>query len=616
MSGFADLARRRQIWADLCASPDVVHARPRLSTPVHAHLRFSIRTNMAPGPRSSMRIHFLVVGEPNEKCRVSTVNTPRGEVYPTRGTGETIEKLIHEIRGSFRKTSSINFDPLDIDIYRANMYRYLDLIHTAQTCQSLFPINYYYPKAEGDPKCVAFLVKMGRVIENNLAPPEDELDDKPREPKWYWDCLQRLQHAVRKLGPPPHNAKAAAFPRYQKGLARILDGQRDGAAFGNKAPPIELYNPVFAQLRKDLFNKDTPASVEMVRLTQTLMSSLSCLENDEPERAECAREHIFQLLGTDSVGTVNLEHTSPDRHCAVSLSVSLDTSSEGTVAPLIVEDRAEMGTAGTGPGEQAELSYLQYWMDPSASAAPREELLYASCCPSIRLAIAGPHVCVMGAVLLDRVDVQRFTGWMYVGEDDADGQDFPNDLGVVCADRLALVLVSLGHAVERLCAWYQTNVKPGRRSFARFFPRIAGSPSTSAGEETGFVYLRGLQPHAACKTLLAQKQGSAGNAGLLVVGFAETCGREVHEFVASKALAPPLHHCAALAERFRGLSSKGLQMVVMDRVDGVTLEDKYGGSVLTAAVEALSRAGWVHGDIPPPNVVVDGESNVVIVDYD
>lgn len=75
-----------------------------------------------------------------------------------------------------------------IDFTHQDMYRYLDLIHTAEMCQSLVPINYYYPEAEEDPKCVAFLVKMGRVIENNLAPPEHELDDdKPREPKWYWD---------------------------------------------------------------------------------------------------------------------------------------------------------------------------------------------------------------------------------------------------------------------------------------------------------------------------------------------------------------------------------------------------------------------------------------------
>lgn len=254
----------------------------------------------------------------------------------------------------------------------------------------------------------------------------------------------------------------------------------------------------------------------------------------------------------------------------------------------------------------------------------REELLYASCCPSILLAIAGPYMCIMGAVLLDRVVVQRITGWMFIGEDVACEQDYSNDLGVVGADRLAQVFVSLAHAVERLRAWYQTNVEPGRRSFARFFPWISSYPSTSAGEETGFVYLRGLQPHAACRTFLAQKAGSAGTAGLLVVKFVETYGREAHEFMASKGLAPPLHHCAALAGRFRGHSFRRLLMVVMDHVDGETVEEKYGGSVLpqavgeklAAAVGELSRAGWVHGDIRAPNAMVDGGGNVVIVDYD
>ena len=134
----------------------------------------------------------------------------------------------------------------------------------------------------------------------------------------------------------------------------------------NKAPPIELYNPVFALLRREISDKNTPTTYDDIRLTMDLMSSLSRVESVEGVRSDSSNDLVAKLIGKDLVSLVNTNRTSPD-HC-VSVSLSSVTS-QGTVAPLIFEEKAEMGKTGNDPAVQVELSYLHYWMDSSVSAA-------------------------------------------------------------------------------------------------------------------------------------------------------------------------------------------------------------------------------------------------------
>ena len=58
-------------------------------------------------------------------------------------------------------------------------------------------------------------------------------------------------------------------------------------------------------------------------------------------------------------------------------------------------------------------------------------------CPSILLMIASLHMCIMVAVLLNKVVVQHFIGWMHITKDGMDGQDYPNNLGDLCVNKLA-----------------------------------------------------------------------------------------------------------------------------------------------------------------------------------
>ena len=79
------------------------------------------------------------------------------------------------------------------------------------------------------------------------------------------------------------------------------------------------------------------------------------------------KDLVAKLIGKDLVTLINFNHTSPN-HC-VSMLVFSEIF-QGTVVPLIFEEKLELGKMGTDPGVQVELSYLQYWMDSSVTVAP------------------------------------------------------------------------------------------------------------------------------------------------------------------------------------------------------------------------------------------------------
>ena len=102
----------------------------------------------------------------------------------------------------------------------------------------------------------------------------------------------------------------------------------------------------------------------------------------------------------------------------------------------------------------------------------------------------------------------------------------------------------------------------------------------------------------------------------VVVKFPSRYGKEAHELLASKGLAPKLHYCLPVVG--------GLYMIVMDRVEGRLL-DAYKGkrldesvfAELDAAVSTLSEAGLVHGDLRDVNIIIDPTGkHAKVIDFD
>ena len=103
----------------------------------------------------------------------------------------------------------------------------------------------------------------------------------------------------------------------------------------------------------------------------------------------------------------------------------------------------------------------------------------------------------------------------------------------------------------------------------------------------------------------------------VVVKFAPQYGKEAHELLASKGLAPTLHCCECVVG--------GLYMIVMDRVEGRVLDsfeegkrhDKSAFADLDAAVSALRTAGFVHGDLRAANIIINPSGkHANVIDFD
>ena len=105
----------------------------------------------------------------------------------------------------------------------------------------------------------------------------------------------------------------------------------------------------------------------------------------------------------------------------------------------------------------------------------------------------------------------------------------------------------------------------------------------------------------------------------VLVKFCTQYGAKAHSHLAEHNFAPRLHHCVELVGR--------VTMVVMDVVEDASIAFyKYQDSDLPncivqkvqEAVDTLHAAGFVHGDIRRPNIMVreDDESSVMLIDFD
>lgn len=244
-------------------------------------------------------------------------------------------------------------------------------------------------------------------------------------------------------------------------------------------------------------------------------------------------------------------------------------------------------------------------------------------CPSLLIAIAGPWMCVLGAVFLDHPVVQPLTDYIWVG----DRPQQPSRLKYV-----ARVFHCISLAREELKSYYEKNSvnvpSPGQRS-ALFYPSITHYLD-STNHRVEFVYTAKLAKEHPSKAIFAartvgteQQEPKA-----IVVKFVQSYNAEAHELLSSNGnnLAPRLlYNGYKLPE---GQVGPDLWMIVMDFVPGVDL-DLLGVSPMPEvvkkdverAIRVLHEHGFVFGDLRPPNVmaVKDNDGKIkggMLIDFD
>ncbi|KAI0244943.1 hypothetical protein BJV78DRAFT_1339844, partial [Lactifluus subvellereus] len=175
------------------------------------------------------------------------------------------------------------------------------------------------------------------------------------------------------------------------------------------------------------------------------------------------------------------------------------------------EVKNEIGTANADPYNQASLAYRKYWADSS-----RDDIRTRCYCPSIILAIAGPWLCVLGGVYLQKVVIQPLTDYVWLG-----GDIFNAD-HLVFASRLFTALKS---AISTLRTYYRS------LNFSKAVVRTGMPdpfPFIQEYESKKFTYLSRLAPEYPGKLLYKAQLDNR----LVVVKFVLTYCAEAHRLLA------------------------------------------------------------------------------------
>lgn len=235
------------------------------------------------------------------------------------------------------------------------------------------------------------------------------------------------------------------------------------------------------------------------------------------------------------------------------------------------------------------------------------------------IAHAGPWLTIMGGIIAGDCVVQRLTDffWIPVHSTHDDNQFL----------RIARVFYALGKSIELLDSWYKDTVKevpPFDELKPHPHPRFFPSPNAYRDGDNlvRFEYQVPLELNVTCVTYRAKTVGD--NPKDIVVKFVTSYGVDAHREMALAGLAPKLLYYGRIDVERGVLSYGDLRMVVMEHVDGLTLNKALElGKVpqnfqsdLRKVFQHLHDAGYVYGDLRQPNVMITREGKVQLIDFD
>ncbi|CAE7198180.1 unnamed protein product [Rhizoctonia solani] len=491
-----------------------------------------------------------------------------------------------DIRGVIQKAYSEREQTsiYGLDFYRANVpfnqvenFQLSDeaFLPVVETVGSVWPSRF-----DVDRRLVHIIVrpKSKQVTQTcrAVAPPaaEAELDTFIKE---FNDTQLKLIRAVKKT-----SSSSAAMPKTFRVQQAGLDYINIGRPAEKTWLPIVLYHPVFGHFLRRLRSTD-PLDPEVYMRTSNYFHASQDLYVDETNpqaRDEITQSRLLGVLGK-------------------SLANGVQKGAGPEAGIHIMEMRNELGTGPSDPSIQAAQSYARYWADKAD-----QRWLKWCCCPSILVVIAGPWMCVLGAIFLDRPVVQPLTHFLWVGTDPAR----PSEL-----DYIARVFNCLSVAWEELEEYYRSSNPPGETP-ARAFPYP--THCSNSAQVMRFTYQKILCPG---KPIFLAETIEA-NPKCIVVKFVKTYNGDTHRLLAEHRLAPELPYDGTIHPEDQ--PSPDFSMIVMKFIQGVDLEwmDSYlshpGFEDIDKAIALLHAHDFVFGDLREPNVMVLPTGKAMLVDFD
>lgn len=401
-----------------------------------------------------------------------------------------------------------------------------------------------------------------------------------------FDGAQERDVEAARIAPPPSSvAPLQAFGNEQE-KRPVLNGR----PLYNSGLPVGLFHPVFnsfhAATRSQEYFKADAKTYSAVR---ALFGAFADIYTSKEERIAAIDRHLVPLLGS-SFDIVVVQGFKSD-------GVIMQPCGFATAYLVIREFKNEIGTGHADPYNQASLSYRKYWADPSRDA------IRNSChCPSIILAIAGPWLCVIGGVYLQKAVIQPLTDYIWLG-----GDSFNEDR-LLFASRLFTALKS---AISALRSYYtalgQELANPvSQNPVSDAFPFI-----TEYGSKK-FTYVSRL----ASPNKLVYKAELDNEHRMVVVKFVSTYHAQAHRILAKHRLAPTLHY--ASTDHAEAPKYGGRCMIVMDFIEGKPAVGSLSEGQfeqVKEAIQLLHSHDFVFGDLRPPNILITDDT-AMLIDFD
>ncbi|KAH9000159.1 hypothetical protein EDB92DRAFT_1939906 [Lactarius akahatsu] len=401
------------------------------------------------------------------------------------------------------------------------------------------------------------------------------------------DDLEAVQRASVKAGqtvlPPSSSAVFRPF------LAEQTDRPIwNGRPSTNCGIPIQLYHPSFAKFlrisRGDAVEIDLKPKAYSA--THSLFHSSAVLYTNKAQRIAGTSMYLGEAIG----------HRLPPLDVPWGEHTMHFDGALREVGALVVlkEDKNEVGTGGCDPPHQCALGFRTYYIQKKTKSI-RE----SCCCPSFLIALAGPWMCIFGAVFVENVVVQQLTDFIWIG-------GYPYD------DR-KLESVAIP-------PWFSTQF-PAVLPFcsALFCWRACCQllvPGLPLPGHSGY-------PKNPSKAMFVATTETGVERRNIVVKFTQRYNAEAHRHLAAERRAPELLYCSK--EDHNSADFAGLIMIVMEYIDGgKTAYQQYGNRRLDQRIfdQVEEALGILHGrnivfnDLRYPNIMITKDQRVLLIDFD
>ncbi|CUA72675.1 hypothetical protein RSOLAG22IIIB_04996 [Rhizoctonia solani] len=398
----------------------------------------------------------------------------------------------------------------------------------------------------------------------------------------------------------PSASDAAHHSTFQKQQEKSEIPIYNGRPYERTDIPIQLFHQAFDFFTTELMNNDEPDADKYSAVEEFMFSS----QATEPVCWSVTNGLLVGALGHPVTG----DAISKCESDGVVAFTERNSSQKAYAAVVTVEN--ETGTGDSDPWVQGAQLYARYWSQIAMTG-----LRKATPCPCFIISIAGPWMCISGAVYLDRVVVQPLTDYVWLGKHPQQDHHLM---------RVTRLFLALERAISFLHGYYSPLIKPGVKlsiERRRDSPYIR-SVMTSTGK-VDLTYTGRVGDSGAIRPVF---EAMTEDGRPVVVKFAQFYNFKAHQLLAAQSLAPQL--LSVEAEQVGG----GLVMVVME-LSGKSLDNYLGSTGLglelsaraqvcedvKAALDLLHANDLVFGDLRPPNVLVvekDGSLHGQLIDFE